>query len=330
MQIDHYISKLLYHHDCVVVPGFGGFVTNYAPAKIHPVNHTFYPPSKSILFNSKLTQNDGLLQHNIAISEKIPYEEAKRMVENFVWECKLKLKQGESIILDKIGTISKDIEGSLLFDPDKSVNYLEDSYGLTTFISPPVVREPMHKRLEKKFIDRKPVPERTGRIRKIHWAYLALIPVLLLIGWFTFKTGFRDNTTQKSSLVPSSEQTSPEKAANTLKVENKTEIIKDLNLSSNDAEMNIETSLENTASTAKPVSNRPKYYIIGGAFRYKANSEKLIATLRQKGYDANSAGQNPRGLYMVCYFSTEDKAEALMNLAMIRKDDNSAAWLLKK
>ncbi|MBA3284223.1 MAG: SPOR domain-containing protein, partial [Nitrosopumilus sp.] len=59
MKIDQHISQLLYHHDCVIVPGFGGFVTNSQPARIHPVQHQFYPPSKSLGFNIHLRRNDG-------------------------------------------------------------------------------------------------------------------------------------------------------------------------------------------------------------------------------------------------------------------------------
>ena len=71
MDVSFFISELLYKHDCVILPGFGGFVTQFVPAKIHPINHTFYPPSKNILFNSKLTRDDGLLFDFIAASQKI-------------------------------------------------------------------------------------------------------------------------------------------------------------------------------------------------------------------------------------------------------------------
>ena len=57
-KIDKHINELLYNHDCVIVPEFGGFVTNYASAKIHPVQHTFTPPSKNIVFNKNLKNND--------------------------------------------------------------------------------------------------------------------------------------------------------------------------------------------------------------------------------------------------------------------------------
>jgi len=73
-----------------------------------------------------------------------------------------------------------------------------------------------------------------------------------------------------------------------------------------------------------------KYYIIGGAFQIKQNANKLVGTLRQNGYNATHEGINAKGLHLVSYFNSEDKSEALANLAMIRRDSNPSAWLLKK
>ncbi|NLA48282.1 MAG: hypothetical protein GX876_02335, partial [Bacteroidales bacterium] len=61
MDITSFIRELLFSHDCVIVPGFGGFVGNYAPARIDRATSTFYPPSKQISFNRNLRNNDGLL-----------------------------------------------------------------------------------------------------------------------------------------------------------------------------------------------------------------------------------------------------------------------------
>ena len=61
VNVDKSISELLYQFDCVIIPDFGGFVANYAGAKIQPIQNTFTPPSKQISFNRNLTSNDGLL-----------------------------------------------------------------------------------------------------------------------------------------------------------------------------------------------------------------------------------------------------------------------------
>lgn len=136
MKVAQYIHELLFSNECVIVPGFGGFVTNYSPAKIHPVNHTFYPPSKSVLFNSKLTTDDGLLLHSISVGEGITYEEAKNSVDDFVHDCHHELNNGQSVKLEKIGTLMREQDGRYLFEQDALVNFLVESFGLTTFISP--------------------------------------------------------------------------------------------------------------------------------------------------------------------------------------------------
>jgi hypothetical protein len=324
MVVENYISRLLYTHDCVILPGLGGFVTDYAPAKIHPVNHTFYPPSKSILFNSKLTGDDGLLIHEISVSEKISYEQAKSDVSEFVDSCRNQIEDKGFVEFKDIGTITKNGEGNLLFEPDTSVNYLEDAYGLATFVSPSVDRKPLHRRLERKFTDRKPVPYEERKKRKAAYAYLAIIPVIILIGWLIFNTNFRNDDIQQSGIVNVPERFS---AGNENREAASSKITgTGNNVSAIISEDDIpEPSAESVFEPPKPV-----YYIIGGAFRYEENARKLAATLRSKGYNAKLAGLSRRGLHIVSYFDSSDKSEALMNLALIRKNDNPSAWLLKK
>ena len=122
MDISFYVSELLFENDCVIIPGFGGFVTHYAPARIHPVNHSFLPPSKNILFNSKLIRDDGLLIDHIAQKQNLNYSQAKSLVEDYKRELLGKLSAGEVVRFKNIGNVQKDSLGKLLFSPDDSVN----------------------------------------------------------------------------------------------------------------------------------------------------------------------------------------------------------------
>ena len=78
-----YIEELLYLYDCVIVPGFGGFVGVYAGAAIDEKQGRILPPRKTVVFNRHLQQNDGLLIEWIARKETIPYEKAERRVTLF-------------------------------------------------------------------------------------------------------------------------------------------------------------------------------------------------------------------------------------------------------
>lgn len=136
-KIGKYISELLYDYDCVIIPGFGGLVARKLPAGINPVSHTFSPPSKQIMFNSSLTRDDGLLVDYLSAKEEIAFEEARSWVEAFTHTIQEKLREETRVELSGIGEWRITKGGQLLFEPDPTVNYLSDAYGLSLFISPP-------------------------------------------------------------------------------------------------------------------------------------------------------------------------------------------------
>ena len=62
--VDHYISELLFLHDCIILPEFGGFVGNPQSAKLNKITGILSPPSKQILFNSNLNNDPANLVIN--------------------------------------------------------------------------------------------------------------------------------------------------------------------------------------------------------------------------------------------------------------------------
>ena len=128
--IEHYISNLLYLHDCVIIPGFGGFVGNKKSAFIHPVSGIIYPPSKELLFNKNLTQNDGLLATHIAKQENIDLSETSSLIEDFVQSIQTELNSRSAFKLQKVGTFTKGKEENISFLQDKNQNYNLASFGM--------------------------------------------------------------------------------------------------------------------------------------------------------------------------------------------------------
>lgn len=72
-----------------------------------------------------------------------------------------------------------------------------------------------------------------------------------------------------------------------------------------------------------------RYHIIAGAFREKANAEKLIATLKSKNFEATYAGQTSTGLWRVSYGAIVSKEQALQQLQTIKQTENQHAWLFE-
>lgn len=124
-----YISDLLFLHDCVIIPDFGGFICNYRSAYIDESNGLICPPGKDILFNRNLTHNDGLLVNWIADKEHISYEKATIQLTLFCEDLKIKLNQRQRIAFGDIGVFFTDRRFNIIFET-ASNNFFAESYGM--------------------------------------------------------------------------------------------------------------------------------------------------------------------------------------------------------
>ena len=111
-----YISNLLFLHDCVIIPDFGGFICNYKSAYIDETSGIITPPSKDILFNRNLTHNDGLLANWIVCKENVPYDKAVKQVELFCEDLKIRLNQRQRIAFGDIGVFYTDRRFNIIFE----------------------------------------------------------------------------------------------------------------------------------------------------------------------------------------------------------------------
>ncbi|MBC5773321.1 HU-CCDC81 and SPOR domain-containing protein [Pontibacter sp. KCTC 32443] len=136
-----HIKSLLYDHDCVIIPGFGGLITRYVPAVVHPVKHTITPPSKRVAFNEKLILTDGLLINTIAYHNSISAVEAQQLVAAFVNQANEKLKTDNRFELSDIGIFRYNAAHRLEFEYRESDNLLEASFGLPEITARPVRAE---------------------------------------------------------------------------------------------------------------------------------------------------------------------------------------------
>ena len=130
LSVETLIGNLLLQHNCVVVPGFGGFVAQRVPARFDEVTSTVYPASKSVLFNKQLISNDGLLVQAYAHHAKLNYSLAEVEVKNCVGAWEKQLNEGQRVSIDRVGMLFLDKERNLSFEQDRFYNLLMESYGL--------------------------------------------------------------------------------------------------------------------------------------------------------------------------------------------------------
>lgn len=140
LKIEKHIAQLLRNYDCVIIPGLGGFVANYSPSRFNMAKGLLSPPSKAIIFNRNLINNDGLLTNHLSVNENLSYTEASNFVNEFVVFCKNQLSSGKRIEFDELGVLYEDSEKTLQFRPDFSVNFLTESFGLFPVVAKELVQ----------------------------------------------------------------------------------------------------------------------------------------------------------------------------------------------
>jgi nucleoid DNA-binding protein len=309
MQLETYISDLLYRYDCVTISEFGAFLTHRVSAKLDDTSHSFYPPKKVLSFNEQLQQNDGLLPNYIAEVEKIPYDVAVQKIAKYVKTIKSYLIQGETITFNNIGELVLNKEGKIVFEPSYHINYLTDSFGLTEFVSSNITRETYKKEVEsiEKVIPITITPEK--RKLRPYLKYAAIAVIALGLGGFTASNYYINQIEAQNQLA--------QEEAN-------------LQLDAKVQEATFVISNPLPAATLTIEKQSGNYHIVAGAFRVEANSDKKVNQLQDLGFKARKIGMNKYGLHEVVYASYTDRIEALQALRKIKRDNNSQAWLLVK
>ena len=128
MEISKHISSLLKFNECVIIPDFGSFISNYVPSQFDPASNAYLPPAKEIVFNSKIVKNDGVLINHVAEAESISYTQAFQAVAKWVSNAFDTLNDGEKIELSEIGTLQFDANGSFIFS-SSSTSPFAAAYG---------------------------------------------------------------------------------------------------------------------------------------------------------------------------------------------------------
>ncbi|MDZ7739136.1 MAG: SPOR domain-containing protein [Bacteroidales bacterium] len=335
-----FIRELLFSHDCVILPGLGGFIGNYKPAGIDRESHTFTPPLKAISFNSNLDNNDGLLIGGISARKGIAYAAARRMVEDYVSGLRAALSKGERVHMPGIGHLRLNDEGSLLFEPDKDINFLLDSYGLEPFIREPV-KDYALSGLAAARRHRDPVA--LASRRRMIWRAAVAIPFILAMVIVPLKTDlFRsDVSLNPLAKIEFEESRQAHNAASgTMTQADNADAAK---AKVEDAAATEPAEKEETASTVTEAGQKKDstemsvdagtrgagvWYLVVGSFRDSDNAEHMLRDLAGKGYDAELI-KSGNGYLRVAATSFGTKQEAIDERTRL-EDSFDGIWLWKK
>ena len=344
MDIKAFIRELLFSHDCVIIPGFGGFIGNYSPARIDRVSGLFYPPVKKISFNAKIDHNDGLLISKISQARGTHYGDSRRLVEEFAAELNRLVSRGERIVFDHIGMIFPNSENRLQFEPENDINYLVDSFGLESFHCLPLDEYDVRRRVVR-HVDKDSIKQ--TQIRRNLWKAAVVIPILALLIAVPLRTGLFKNRIETSSLNPlvtaefENNKKAVDEAVSITLSKNNTTPSDSVSNKPGPSDTAVKEPAPVKPAESQPVPSKPSipetvttvpaskasYVIVTGSFKLEENAVSHINALRSEGFKPEIV-KAPNGYFRVYAIKCPD-----MQTALFRKDSISkkypGTWITK-
>jgi hypothetical protein len=311
LDIKAIIRELLFANDCVIVPGFGGFIGNFSSARIDSFTGTFYPPVRQISFNRNLNHNDGLLISKISLLSGLNYGNARNIVDEFVKVLAERLTRGEKVVFDHLGTFENNRENNIQFEPEPNINYFRGSFGLESFHYAPLKEYDIRKRVLR-HIDRDPL-KRSSTGRNL-WRAAVVIPILALLIAVPLKTDLFKTRVETTSLNP---LVTAEFENNKKAVDEAVFIVPDSNILVNP---------EPVKAPAPAEANQ--YCIITGSFKSEQNALTHVNSLKSDGFNPEIS-QASNGFYRVTAMTCNDMGRALATRDSISKK-YPGSWISKR
>ena len=133
------LPGMFWDHDCVMLPGLGGFVCNPRSAWYDEAKRQIVPPSRDVLFNARLTTNDGLVANELMAKRGVMYPEALKAVEDLVANLQQQLEAGTTVELPGLGKLYREEDQQVRFMADAEFERMLQSFGHASI--PLVARE---------------------------------------------------------------------------------------------------------------------------------------------------------------------------------------------
>ena len=129
MNVVENLYEYLKHNTNAEIPGLGTFSVKTSSAQINESAGTIIPPSRKVIFEKRLEGNKDFISF-MAKREFISLETSETWIKQYSDSLINKLNKGETIKLDKLGTLKQGYVGEYTFTPEDNLNLMDDVFAL--------------------------------------------------------------------------------------------------------------------------------------------------------------------------------------------------------
>ena len=348
IELQRHIEILLLENDCVIVPGFGGFITHQLPARYDEEDRVFLPPLRTLGFNPQLRMNDSVLVQSYVEAYDLSYPEAIRRVEREVNEMKELLDSEGHYVLEDLGELTVNHEGNYEFTPCEAGILSPSLYGLGSFtfkrlkdndfVETPATQVSL--KLEQPKVEPKETAtlielsendeeEDSAISIRMSWVRNAVAVAAAIVAFFLIATPVTNSNLaiqtmsqlqhsilyklipQDTNIVPAAQPVVEKNAVNPIPVKD-------------------ETAEDDAVLPEPSTPAAPTYYVVVASQVKLSNAELFVAKLQKEGYKDAKVFIHKNIVRVICgEFKTAEEAYSKAH-QMHSKEEYAEAWVYKK
>jgi hypothetical protein len=331
LEFGNHLKNLLYLYDCIIVPGLGGFVARYYPARLDGLRRKVKPPTKEFFFDDSLVKDGDILVSFISRVKGIEMIEARQIVERFASETKDIVKQGDRAELPGLGWFYKGAKGRIQFEFELVNNFHPETAGL------PELNLPEFHKSEKTVMsetteENTPVAKKPTPLRHLAW----MVPLIIFASALVWIAGNWDSVKKQKFVSDILYKIQSGKGARqnlpptiTLGVPDSASLVEQAidTISSMKNALIPGSGKEKNIATDK-YANCSRFYIIAGSFKRMKNADELSKQLTLEGYKTEILS-SADGMYRVSVMVFMNRPQALKILDKIKAEGKLRnVWLL--
>ncbi|MGE0088512.1 MAG: SPOR domain-containing protein [Bacteroidales bacterium] len=328
MDIKTYIKDYLLVNDGIIIPGFGGFISEHESAVFDLNENVFLPPSKKLVFKPDFSYKDDSFAEFIAQNEAIELKDAIEKLDAFVVNLKTQLKNKKSVTIEDVGTFTLSKKDEVLFEQDKKTNFLADSFGLNS-----VKTTRIADKKELSIKNKTPKSKKSLKKPLVFAGSFIILAALLILAW-DFTTGFTDLSFFSGNLQTETLQTTETTTKSVEYLDSiaradsiKANINKTIDVTTGKKEALFYTDQKKDSETSTPEFS--KFYIIAGSFQSLNKAEIFCKELNKKGYSTEII-HSDNNLFRISIASYSSEGVALKELYKLRTNPEiKQVWILK-
>lgn len=341
-----HINFLITKHNCVIVPGFGGFVVNREASRIN--DGKVLAPNIVFAFNEDLKYNDGLLAESYMNEKGISYEKACDEINEAVKKINTYLSLQKKLTIGRIGELSiDDASGSLIFTPADNVLFHPLIFGYANLKMKPLTIVKEIKDITAKKRNKVELKRILSGVAAAAAAILVFFisstPILEVKDTIDIqKSGFITSLSHSNGLVSSeniSNNAIPEVVTTDISIEPAQNIVNEVSIAQETNQEQIETVKPTEVKTVLPVTakvnterrNTPRHYVIIAGESNKNTANKTLARIQSQGFSsAKTLPSAKRTRIYVASFDSRQDAETYLVKFKIKHPQFHDAWVLSQ